>query len=120
MSEASEQRIWLSPPSDKAEEGSVSKGKRASTTYRSIESCAEFLGNLGIQEPYRWVAGIEGAKDRQLHIPNRYDRTWGPCMTDSMQLEGTYQKGDNTAELLRPFFENVFDQCGVQRAPLQR
>ena len=67
----------------------------------------------------RRVVGVEGVKDRQLDIPNRYDRTCGPCMTDMMQLEGTYQKGDNTAELLRPFFENVVDQCGVQRSPLQ-
>ncbi len=87
---------------------------------QSIESCAEFLGNLGIQGPYRWVVGLECVKDRQLHIPNRHDRTWGPCMTDMIELEGTYQKGDNTAELLRPFFENVFDQCGVQRSPLRR
>jgi hypothetical protein len=87
---------------------------------QTIERCAAFLGDLGVPEPYRWVVGIEGIKDRQLRIPNRRDRVWGPCMTDMMKLEGTYRKGDNTAELLRPFFDNVFDQCGVQRLPLQR
>jgi hypothetical protein len=87
---------------------------------QTVERCAAFLENLGVQQPYGWVVGIEGIKDRQLRIPNRYDRVWGPCMIDMMKLEGSYRKGDNTADLLRPFFENVFDQCGVQRSPLQR
>lgn len=30
------------------------------------------------------------------------------------------REGDDAAELLRPFFERVFDQCGVQRRPLPR
>jgi len=86
----------------------------------SLNRCAAFLETLGIPAPYKWVTGIEGFKDRYLYIPNRNDRTWGPCMTELIELEGTYKKGDNSTELLRPFFENVFDQCGVQRSPLQR
>jgi len=35
-----------------------------------------------------------------------------PCLTDLIEEEGQYQKGDDAAELLRPFFERVFDQWG--------
>jgi hypothetical protein len=86
---------------------------------QTIEGSAAFLKSLGIEEPYHWIAGIEGVKDHQLRIPNRNDRSWGPCMTNLIRFDGTFRKGDNTAELLRPFFDNVFDQCGVQRRPLQ-
>jgi hypothetical protein len=85
---------------------------------KSVEACAVFLGSLGIREPYRWIVGIEGIKNHQLRIPNRSDRSWGPCMADKAECEGLYKKGDNVAELLRPFFEEVFDQCGLQRRPL--
>jgi hypothetical protein len=87
---------------------------------KSVEGCASFLENLGIKEPYRWIVGIEGIKDQPLKVPNRYDRTWGPCMADMIKREGLYRKGDDIAELLRPFFDEVFDQCGVQRVPLKR
>ena len=85
---------------------------------KTVEACATFLENLGVQAPYRWIVGIEGVKDRQLRIPNRYDRAWGPCMADRAEHEGLYKKGDDIAELLRAFFEGVFDQCGLQRRPL--
>jgi|HubBroStandDraft_5_1064220.scaffolds.fasta_scaffold13309_5 hypothetical protein len=87
---------------------------------KTIEQCASFLENLGIEGPYRWIVGLEGIKDRQLRIPNRYDRVWGPCMSDMIKLEGLYEKGSDIAELLRPFFDDVFDQCGVERRPLRR
>jgi hypothetical protein len=41
-------------------------------------------------------------------------------MADMIKREGLYRKGDDIAELLRPFFDEVFDQCGVQRVPLKR
>jgi hypothetical protein len=75
---------------------------------------------MGIPGPYRWIVGIEGFKDRHLYIPNRPERIGVPCLTDLVEEQGQYQKGDDAAELLRPFFERVFDQCGVQRRPLPR
>jgi hypothetical protein len=83
----------------------------------SLNQCAAFLETLGISGPYQWVVGIEGFKDRYLYIPNR-ERVGVPCLTDLIEAEGKYQKGDDTGELLRPFFETVFDQCGIRRAPL--
>ena len=48
-----------------------------------------------------------------LNIPNRPERIGVPCLTDVVEQEGQYKKGDNAAELLRPLFERVFDR--VQR-----
>jgi hypothetical protein len=87
---------------------------------KSIEGCASFLESLGIKEPYRWMVGIEGIKDDQLRIPNRYDRVWGPCLTDMVKREGLYRTGDDTAKLLDPFFNEVFDQCGLERRLLSQ
>lgn len=81
---------------------------------QTIERCVEFLENLGIQEPYRWVVGIEGILNRKLYVPNG-NRVWGPCLGDKIEYNGQYRKGDNIDKMLRPFFENVFDQCGGQR-----
>ena len=87
---------------------------------KSIEGSASLLESLGINGPYRWVVGIEGIKDNQLRIPNRYDRVWGPCMTDMVKREGLYRKGDDLAKLLDPFFDEVYDQCGLERRVLSR
>jgi hypothetical protein len=89
-----------------------------SAFVKTLEGCASFLESLGISSPYRWIVGMEGMEGFALHLPNRYDRSWGPCVTNLIEEQGTYQTGDKAADLLRPFFERVFDQCGVQRVPL--
>jgi hypothetical protein len=87
---------------------------------KSIEGAASFLESLGINGPYRWVVGIEGIRNNHLRIPTRYDRVWGPCMTDMVKHEGLYQKGDDLVRLLDPFFDEVYDQCGLERRVLSR
>ncbi|MFI5089768.1 MAG: hypothetical protein ACHP7P_06895 [Terriglobales bacterium] len=82
---------------------------------KSLEDCATFLDRLGAPRPYSWIVGIEGVQNYSLSIPSRSDRTFGPCLTDVVEKEGTYKKDDNAAELLRPFFEKIFDQCGTRR-----
>ena len=86
----------------------------------ALAECASFLEALPVLGPYKWVVGMEGIKDRYLRIPNRSDNRWGPCLVDVIESQGTYNKGDDAAEALRPFFERIFDQCGVERLPLQR
>jgi hypothetical protein len=83
---------------------------------KTLDACASFLDRLGCAQPYQWAVGMEGVIGRNLIIPNdRYNRTIGPCLSDLIEDEGVYRKGDNIPELLRPFFEKVFDQCGVRR-----
>lgn len=81
---------------------------------KSLGDCATFLGRLGAPGPYSWIVGIEGVRGFSLAVPG-INRTWGPCTAEVIEEEGIYDKGDDVAELLRPFFEKVFDQCGVRR-----
>jgi hypothetical protein len=36
-------------------------------------------------------------------------------MVDVIEKEGMYKLRDSASEALEPFFEAVFEQCGVQR-----
>jgi len=85
-----------------------------------LTACASFLENLQVAGPYKWVAGMEGIKDRYLRIPNRYDTSWGPCLEDLVEFQGEYHKGGDAGDILRPFFESIFEVCGVERRPLPR
>lgn len=79
---------------------------------RTLEGCATFLRYLGCDRPYQWVAGFEGIKGRQLVVRSR---TLGQCVSNVVDDEGTLAEGDQAAEKLRPFFEQVYDRCGRTR-----
>lgn len=81
---------------------------------KSLADCCLLLEeHLGIPAPYHWIAGIEGFEGKYLAHEN-FHRRVGPCL-GVIERDGIYKKGDNPAELLRPFFEEVFDQCGARR-----
>jgi hypothetical protein len=85
---------------------------------QTLDGAAAFLGKLGCEMPFQWAVGMEGVKGRKLVIPNRYpSRPAGPCFADLIEDEGIYEKDSDAAELLRPFFEKVFDKCGIRRTP---
>ncbi len=77
---------------------------------------ADFLNDIGIPGPYRWVAGMEGVRDRALYEDN-LRRASGLCMSDVIEAEGTFNTGDDPVKALEPFFEGVFEACGVNRVP---
>ena len=85
----------------------------------SLEKCRLFLDNLGCARPYQWVVGLDGVKDRQLRfpaLPNRRYQPFGKPLGDRIDGRGFYKDGDSAAGLLRPFFNEVYDQCGVPTA----
>ncbi len=83
----------------------------------ALEACVSFLGDaLKVPPPYRWIVGIEGIKGRPMYIPSRSNRSSSPCLTDTIERQGAYQASNVASEALRPFFEQVFDQCGLRRA----
>jgi len=81
---------------------------------KSLDQCVKFLGKLGIPGPYRWVAGMEGVKDRYLRR-DAFGRQIGACMVDAIEEHGVFKSGDNPQDALEPFFEEVFDKCGLPR-----
>jgi len=84
---------------------------------KSLQQCSAFLNEqLKIPGPYRWVAGIEGVAGRVLPLRNdRFGRTRGPCAADVIEEEGLFKPGDDAVRSLEPFFQKVFEQCGVAR-----
>ncbi|HET6605248.1 MAG TPA: hypothetical protein VFG62_01185 [Rhodopila sp.] len=80
-----------------------------------------FLGKLRVQPPYRWIAALAGAKDRELQYPTAPGMTripgWGSykCVSDRIMTEGTYDTVQSPINALVPFFEEIYNKCGMNR-----
>ncbi|MFZ0954036.1 MAG: hypothetical protein WAN17_17325 [Candidatus Sulfotelmatobacter sp.] len=83
---------------------------------KSLEQCSNFLKGLNIPGPYRWVAGMEGVKNRHLR-EDRFGRRTGICLVNIIEEEGVLKSGDDPQKAIEPFFEEVFDKCGLRRRP---
>jgi hypothetical protein len=83
---------------------------------KMLDECVSFLDRLGFAKPYQWIVGMEGIYGLNLIIPNnRLGKLAGPCVTNVIEDQGIYDGKKPATELLRPFFENIFDQCGIKR-----
>jgi hypothetical protein len=84
---------------------------------RSLQESGAFLNDrLGIRGPYRWVAGLEGVKGRSLPLSNNLlAGARGPCAVDPIEEDGSFIIDQDPAAVLEPFFEKVFESCGVAR-----
>jgi hypothetical protein len=80
-----------------------------------------FLSLLGLEEPYRWIAGLTGVKNRQLQYPpERYSiRIPGMpgrlCASEQVITEGVYDGKQSPMSTLLPFFKDIYDACGIER-----
>jgi hypothetical protein len=86
----------------------------------SLEEYTAFLSCLKIEPPYRWIAGIEGVRGRGLFIPAPAGRTAAPflrgkCLVDHIEVEGLHSPGEPARKSLRPFFDAIHDNCGLER-----
>jgi hypothetical protein len=83
---------------------------------KSLEIGAAFLEKLGIEGPYRWIAGIDAVKGKRLTLPDRPDRTFGPFRSNVIESAGKYSIDEPPNDVLRKYFDLVFDQCGLSRS----
>ena len=81
----------------------------------TLQQCAELLSRLGVNGPYRWIAGMEGILNRRLVVTDRPNARLGTCVVDRIERDGTYAAGQDAALALTPFFEDIFDSCGAVR-----
>jgi hypothetical protein len=81
---------------------------------QSLDPCVDFLKGLGIPGPYHWVAGVEGVLNRYLR-QDAFGRKSGTCQIDLIESEGFFKAGDDPKAVLEPFFEEVYDKCGLDR-----
>jgi hypothetical protein len=88
---------------------------------KALVEYGQFLQRLDITPPFRWIAGMENLKGRVLYLPTRpgYYRAMpgpdGKCIEDIISESGTYSPGDSPGKTLRPFFQKLYDSCGVAR-----
>jgi hypothetical protein len=81
----------------------------------SLKAAADFLSAAGFTGPYRWIAGMEGVNGRYLMPKDDLNRRFGPCLSDIIMEQRTFNLQDDPAASLEPFFAAVWDQCQVQR-----
>jgi class 3 adenylate cyclase len=68
---------------------------------------------LMLPAPYRWIAGVEGAKGRPIEVPRTGAR--GLCLADVIQEEGLHENGSAPDVALRPFFVKLHTRCQIER-----
>lgn len=80
---------------------------------------------LGLAQPFRWVAGRTGVKNRRLAVPVqpgmiRLSDWLGPeCLAETFSVEGRYDPLDQCApNALLSFFEKIYEKCGTKRPAL--
>jgi hypothetical protein len=82
---------------------------------------ATFLQRLGLQAPYRWIAGVTGVKNRWLQLPlppgqMMFPGSRGPeCLADEIIIEGSYDGEQLPISALLPFFDAIYHKCGMRR-----
>lgn len=82
---------------------------------KSLAQCVAFLNEqLGASGPYRCVAGMEDVMDRYLWEDD-FRRKSGQCSVGTVEVEEFFKLGDSLQDVLEPFFEEVFDKCGMRR-----
>jgi hypothetical protein len=88
---------------------------------RRLPEYAQFLASLGLNPPYRWIAGVTGVKDRLLQPPpppgGMYVPGWrGPqCLSEAITAPGTYDGIQTPTNALLPFFKALYEKCGLLR-----
>ncbi len=86
---------------------------------------SRFLDTLGIPPPYKWMAALAGTKGRELQYPvppgrMRIPGLAGPkCASDNVPrtgpYEGSYDGKQSPINALVPFFDEVYNACGMER-----
>lgn len=89
----------------------------------ALKRYRDFLAKaLGVRPPFRWIAGMTGLEDRQIVLPparpgyTRFNPIAGRCSVDALKGEGTIGLDDDPADILRPFFDDVWGHFGLDRA----
>lgn len=84
-----------------------------------IQGYKNFLLALGIEGPYKWIAGMTGVNGRHFNYPVQegYGRVGaGPrCLTDTIEAEGQYDGEESATTALLPFFQKIFIKCALAR-----
>jgi hypothetical protein len=100
-----------------AEPGYLLPGMIEDLCTARLPEYARFLGNIGLNPPYRWIAGVIGVKDRLLHPPRMYVPTWRglKCLSEIITALGNYDGNQTPTSALLPFFRAMYEKSGIPR-----
>jgi hypothetical protein len=82
---------------------------------QSLLRSVQYFWKLGISGPFRWIVGFDEVLNRQLILKEGFDRPLSICMANAIEHTGEFNEDDNPEAVLKPFFDKVFDGCGVRR-----
>lgn len=83
---------------------------------QSVETCEEFLSQLSVSYPLRFVIGIEGIRGRQLLVSSGGStRRRGACAEDRIEIERFINSPQDRIKALEDFIDELYQQCGVTR-----
>jgi hypothetical protein len=80
-----------------------------------------FLMGLGLQPPYRWIAGLTDVINRRLQFPPPHGQMRVPswpcpeCLSEHIMTPGTYDGQQSPISALLPFFKEIYHKCGMPR-----
>jgi nucleoside phosphorylase len=86
-----------------------------------LRGYVQFLTTLGVQPPYKWIAGVTGVKGRELQYPVAPGQMripgWGShkCVSEHIVREGSYDRKQSPASVLLAFFNDIYNKCGIAR-----
>jgi hypothetical protein len=82
----------------------------------------QFLTTLGMQPPYRWIAGVTDVMGREIQYPvaPRQIRIPGlggshKCVSEHIVGEGSYDGKQSPTKAILPFFNEIYNKCGIAR-----
>jgi hypothetical protein len=79
-----------------------------------LVSFSQALIGLGLNPPFKWIAGIEEVEGYRLAFDTHQmnEPTYPPLRADRVVTDGSYSPGDNTSSIVDAFSEKVFAECG--------
>ncbi len=115
---------WLEAYSD--DKGQPTVPSHEEHSFRvALVAYSKLLERLGIEGPFKWIAGMENLKGRFLYVPVPQGHMRfrsgpdGKCLEDMISASGQYSPGDAPGPALKPFFEKLYNACGVPRQDWQ-
>ena len=108
--------------SAKVKVGFLQSGQVEKTFISTLATYLSFYRDrLELQPPIKFMAGMTGVEGYRMEVPDMrpgfYKRELeGKVLNDNIKFETTINDLDVTpASILRPFFEHVWEKCGLKR-----
>lgn len=86
-----------------------------------LERYSTLLKNLGVEPPYRWIAGVDQVKGRKADGPNQLAALLSPggheCMVPLIKESGMYDGVEPVTKTLRRLERQLYRKCGLEPPP---